>query len=102
MNITRRRPDDSFSGMVKAAFGNYSEVTADIYVSVPVMDQLSVMLGAATDRRDGYFYNTTLDRTQGELHFNNYDVAIAWRPIDNLEFYYRFDPARLSRTPIRC
>ncbi len=97
VNILRRRPDDSFSGKVQAAFGDYSEVTAEAYVSVPVRDRLSVMVGAATDRRDGYFYNTVLDRTQGELHYSNYDVVIDWHPIDSIEFYYRFDHGRTEQ-----
>lgn len=97
INILHRRPDDRFTGDAKVSFGNYSEVTADAYVSVPIMDQLAIKVGAASDRRDGFFYNSVLHKSQGSLNYRNYVAAIDWHPNDSMEFYYRFDRSKTDQ-----
>jgi iron complex outermembrane receptor protein len=91
VNITRRKPDSEFTGEVRASYGNYNDVQVDGYVSLPVNDRLSFKIAGAWNDRDGYYYNRTLNKRQGDEEYKTFSPSVVWRPTDEIEFYYRYD-----------
>ncbi|HEY8351772.1 MAG TPA: TonB-dependent receptor plug domain-containing protein, partial [Sphingomonadales bacterium] len=90
--LDRVKPDTAdFSGKMRGGYGNYDSVQLDAYVNVPLADRFAVKVGGAYSRHDGYFYNTFLDRRQGEDETRSINVAALLKPTDNIELYYRFD-----------
>ncbi len=97
VNITRRKPEMKFSGELRANYGNYSDGLIDGYVNLPVNDTLAFKLGAAWNKRDGYFHNSTLGKNQGQTEYTNFSPSVVWRPNDDFELYYRFDKSKTTQ-----
>jgi iron complex outermembrane receptor protein len=91
INVTRKRPSNEFGGELRAGYGNYSDLQLDGYVDVPLGDKFAFKLGGALRNRDGYFYNRTQNRRVGELDYSSVSPSFVWKPMENLEVYYRFD-----------
>jgi len=91
VNIKRRKPETDFGGEVRASYGNYDDTSVDGYVNIPINDKFAFKISGAWNERDGYFYNRTLDRKQGEKKYKTLSPSFVWRPTNNLEFYYRYD-----------
>lgn len=91
VNITRNRPNDELGGQLRASYGNYDDWQIDGYVDLPVNDTLAFKLAGAWNERDGYAYNRTLGKDQGELKYQMISPSFVWRPMDALELYYRYD-----------
>ena len=97
INIIRRKPEHQFGGSARISYGNYDDLAADGYVNVPVTDRFALKFGAAQDRRDGYFYNTFLKKSQGASDYRSYSGAFVWDPIEGIEIYYRYDRNRTNQ-----
>lgn len=91
VNIVRRRPDSELGGEVRGSYGNYGDWQVDGYLSVPVGETFAFKLAGAWNERDGYAYNRTLGKDQGELKYQMISPSFVWRPMDSLEVYYRYD-----------
>jgi iron complex outermembrane recepter protein len=91
VNIVRRKPDSELGGEVRANYGKYNDWQVDGYISVPVGDNFAFKLGGAWNERDGYAYNRTLGKDQGELKYQMISPSFVWQPMDDLEVYYRYD-----------
>lgn len=90
--LERRQPEfGGVAGEARVGYGNFNDVLADGYISVPLGDKAAVKIGGAYNRHDGYFRNTTLDRRQGEERSVNFNAAIKVEPVDNVQLYYRYD-----------
>ena len=57
LNITTRRPSDTFEGEVRASYGNYNAIRLKGHVSGPLSEGISAKLTVATWDRDGYLDN---------------------------------------------
>ncbi len=97
INAVRRRPDNEFGGEARLSSGNYNDVALDGYVNIPLTDQFAMKLGVASDRRDGYFYNSVLKKSQGGVDYHDYNASFLWRPSDAIEIYYRFDRSKQNQ-----
>jgi iron complex outermembrane receptor protein len=92
INITRGKPSfEGWGGEVRAGYGNHSDRQLDGYVGVPLGEKLAVKLAGALRRTDGWFDNLTLDREVGDVAYSSVSPSILFRPIEDLEIYYRYD-----------
>ncbi len=89
--LDRRKPEMEFGGEVRAGYGNYDNVKLDGYVNIPLAETFAVKIGGAFNQRDGYFYNSVLDRNQGAEETKMLNISALWKPTEKVELYYRFD-----------
>jgi iron complex outermembrane receptor protein len=91
INISRSKPTGELGGQFRAGYGNYNDLQLDGFVNIPVTDQIALKLGGAKRSHDGYFFNATTNRSVGKKDFKSIDPSILYKPMENLEFVYRFD-----------
>ena len=92
INVTRGKPDfDGFSGSALVGIGNYSQARADVFLNFTASDKFAFRIGGAMRKRDGFFYNATLDREVGGVDYSVISPSFTWRPTENFELYYRYD-----------
>ncbi len=92
INVGRGRPDfDGVAGEVRASYGRFDDRQLDGYINIPVTEMFAFRLGGALRERDGFFYNSTIDRTVGDREYFSLSPSFTFTPTDNLEIYYRYD-----------
>lgn len=62
VNLVTRPPSDEVEAKAIASYGNKNAVKLIGSINVPLSDKLFVRVGGAFQRRDGFIYNTTLDK----------------------------------------
>jgi iron complex outermembrane receptor protein len=91
INVARRRPDAEPAGEFRVGYGNYADIQADGFLNFPLGEKVAMKLNLAKRQRDGYFYDPTLGKHVGGLDYFSWGAGLDWKPVDGMEFYYRFD-----------
>jgi iron complex outermembrane receptor protein len=95
INVTRSKPEYDFGGRIRAGYGNYNDVQLDGYVNIPVVkDKVSVKLGGAKRRHDGYFFDITTNKQVGYEDYRAVNAAIRVNPVENFELIYKFERSK--------
>jgi len=81
LNITTHQPTDRFEGYLKAGYGNYNQKEFEGVANLPFSDQLSSRFVFRYGDRDGYGYNSLMDRKFGAIDHDIYTRAsLKWSP----------------------
>lgn len=92
INVRRGRPDfDGTSGSIRAGAGRFGDMQLEGFVNVTASDKVAFRLGAAQRQNDGWFHNSYLGRDVGESEYTVISPSITFRPIEDVEIYYRYD-----------
>jgi iron complex outermembrane receptor protein len=90
--VTRTAPStDAISGSVRFGLAEYNDTQLDGYVNLPVTSNFAFKLAAASRERDGYYYDSTVNKRVGGQHFKSFSPSFLWRPMEDLSVTYRFD-----------
>jgi iron complex outermembrane receptor protein len=92
INVLRGKPtSDAIGGELRLGAGNNGDMQIDGYANFPVSETFALKIGGALRENDGWYYNETLGRESGAMEYKQISPAFSWRPLENLEIYYRFD-----------
>lgn len=93
LNIVSRQPSNTFGGQVRVGYGAYNEVTAEGFVTGPIVpDQLSASLSATYRDHDAYFQNIVPGvPSLGAAHRFGTRAQLRWSPTANFDATLRGD-----------
>lgn len=93
LNIISRQPSNTFGGQVRLGYGAYNEVTAEGFVTGPIVaDQLSASLSATYRDHDAYFDNVVPGVPDlGAAHRFGTRAQLRWAPTDAFDATLRGD-----------
>ena len=101
VNIVSRKPNlNEVTGNVSVGYGEYNQVLANGYVSVPlVSDKLALSLSSVYDTRDGLVTDPRTGR-----RYNNRDTyagrgILRFQPVDNFDATLAVDYTRVRTAP---
>lgn len=79
--ITTKKPANEPTARVKLGVANYNEKSAQILASSPLIeDELSAKIAVNHLQRDGFVYNTHLDKPVDDKKQNNIAISLYWTP----------------------
>ena len=92
-NIISRQPSNTFGGQVRVGYGAYNEVTAEGFVTGPIVaDQLSASLSATYRDHDAYFQNIVPGvPSLGAAHRFGTRAQLRWAPTAAFDVTLRGD-----------
>lgn len=86
INIISRKPTDSFEGSLDFTAGNFDKQTAKVFLSGPILDNVSVSGSAIYDSQDPFhrFAPDSPQQTARPAHTAGVNLRLLWEPTDNL------------------
>lgn len=103
INVTTKRPGDTFEGRALVEMGNYNHLRLSGYASGPVIkDKVFAKVSGFTSKRDGFIENVN---PAGPADLDNEDIfgfrtEVRFTPIDNLDIAVRGDWSKADRQQI--
>ena len=98
LQLNTVKPDFEFGGYVDAMIGDRKHRRGRAAVNVPLFeDRLAVRLSAVRELREGYVYNTTLDRMEGDTDTTDLQARIRFQPTDWIDMNFKVRKARLRQ-----
>ena len=93
LNIISRQPSNTFGGQVRVGYGAFHEVTAEGFVTGPVVaDQLTASLAATYRDHDAYFQNLVPGvPSLGAAHRFGTRAQLRWAPTSDFDATLRGD-----------
>ena len=86
LNIITNKPStDSYSGYVRALYGEYGQYATEAAVNVPISDQLAVRIAGIVDGQDGWQKNPYVGEDQPNGNDQALRVSLLWKPTDNFD-----------------
>jgi iron complex outermembrane recepter protein len=86
INVTTKKPGDSFEAAITADFGNFSRMFTKAYLSAPLTDSLGISLAGLYNVRDSYWERLVDDGAEyREYKDVGGKVTLSWRPSDWFE-----------------
>jgi outer membrane receptor protein involved in Fe transport len=86
LNIITNKPStDSYSGYVRALYGEYGQYATEAAVNVPISDQLAVRIAGIVDGQDGWQKNPYVGEDQPNGNDQALRVSLLWTPTDNFD-----------------
>lgn len=92
--INSRRPEigGELNGYVQAGVGNYSARNGQIGIGIPLTDTLALRAAINYRDRDSFYKDIgPADTDAGRLDEISGRLGVTWRPIDPLEFYFKYE-----------
>jgi len=84
------QPDEEFGGYVDAMFGERDHQRFRGALNMPLLDDtLMVRAAIASDERDGYVYNTALDRYEGDTDNFDAQLRLRYKPSAMLDINFK-------------
>ncbi|UTP38201.1 TonB-dependent receptor [Phenylobacterium sp. LH3H17] len=101
VNIISARPEKTFGGFAKLAYGNYQTLDAEAALNVPISDRAQLRLSARAIQQDKGFWTSSLlaDGRPGERDIGSRDiwlgrVQLALQPTENLDVNLKLEGLR--------
>jgi iron complex outermembrane recepter protein len=87
-----KKPDNSSSGYVQVAYGNYNDRAFEGAINIPIVpDMLMVRVAAAIEDRDGFVKDVgpiNNGASYQSIDYKTVRLAVVFRPMENLENYF--------------
>lgn len=101
VNIISARPEKTFGGFAKLAYGNYQTLDAEAALNVPISDRAQLRLSARAIQQDKGFWTSSLlaDGRPGKRDIGSRDiwlgrVQLALQPTENLDVNLKLEGLR--------
>lgn len=96
LNITTRKPGQTFEANATALYGSYNEYVAEAGVTVPLHEMLSVRLAGRLSGMDGYVDNAFTGKAGPEERNRVGRASIAFTPSSTFRSDLRFDIGKIT------
>ncbi len=86
VNLISAKPSDQFEAMMSADIGNYQNRRIEGMLNIPIVDdRLDLRIAGEWTKRNGYTFDTTLDRSVDGRDLWSGRVTLGWKPSPNFE-----------------
>lgn len=100
INVTTRRPGDTFGARFDASYGNYNEIQVKGAVDLPFSEKIAAKAAFMVGDRDGFVENVTTGRKLSDQKSYAGRVGLLFEPTETLDVYITGDYSRdRSRQP---
>jgi iron complex outermembrane receptor protein len=97
LNVVTGNPEEEFRGNLEILSGAFNQHRYRGMVTAPITDTMGFRFAIIDEEKDGFIYNTTLDRMESNLDNTAWRAKFAWHPSDVFSLTISMDHNRIGQ-----
>jgi len=85
ISVVTSEPKFEFGGQAELSYGNYNAIVARAEITGPISETIAFSLAGNFNKRDGYVFNTTLNRDENERNRGGVRGQLLFKPSEDFK-----------------